>query len=645
MPHLFLVSIGPVQGFIASARRSRDLWFGSWLLSELAKAAAKSISDQKGSILIFPAPADLENLRAGSELNVPNKILARVPVSAEELPSFAIRVEDAIGSQLHKIRDIAYQKVIGPFAYEVAVAQVEDLLEYTWAAVPLEGNGDEEYPRARACVEAVLASRKATRDFRQVNHTIHLERFPDVQWSPNQPKSSLDGQRESVIPENAYPSHRASDEVQKIKIDALYKLYGAGPAERLSGVDLLKRHGNPGEADRFPSTSDVAAGPLLVRMVHVWDRAPQNHAQIIAARDAYIRELTSHDARLERRAKDHPVMGHYPPDLLFVERLVDLFPDLRGPTLDTALQSARPALREFLRVAADGKTPIPYYVLLQADGDGMGDVISRQRTQARHQELSRQLDAFAAEARKIVSKYDGALVYAGGDDVLAFLPLHTALPCAVDLAQQFRDLLARFKDTDEPPPSLSVGLAVCHHLDPLSDALDLARNAERGAKNVPGKNALAVTLSKRSGVDTTVAGSWEGTPPLHERLLQFTTWHRQNVIPDGAAYELRSLADRLPGAEFVPVVRLEAARVLKRKRPHRGQSQLEERVLKYLTDLIHADPYHLKALTQANTEEQSKLTQDQPSPLTPRQLAAELIVAREFARAYDLAEVPLPPKE
>ena len=41
MEYLFLASIGPVQSFIASARRTRDLWFGSMLLSELAKAAAK----------------------------------------------------------------------------------------------------------------------------------------------------------------------------------------------------------------------------------------------------------------------------------------------------------------------------------------------------------------------------------------------------------------------------------------------------------------------------------------------------------------------------------------------------------------------------------------------------------------------------
>jgi CRISPR-associated protein Cmr2 len=44
--HLWIISIGPVQEFIASARRSRDLWFGSWLLSELSKAAALRIVTQ-----------------------------------------------------------------------------------------------------------------------------------------------------------------------------------------------------------------------------------------------------------------------------------------------------------------------------------------------------------------------------------------------------------------------------------------------------------------------------------------------------------------------------------------------------------------------------------------------------------------------
>ena len=56
--------------------------------------------------------------------------------------------------------------------------------------------------------------------------------------------------------------------------------------------------------------------------------------------------------------------------------------------------------------------------------------------------------------------------------------------------------------------TLSIGIAIYHHLEPLNDALELARNAEKIAKKVDGKNALAITLSKRGSGDRTITGSW-----------------------------------------------------------------------------------------------------------------------------------------
>ena len=78
--YLMICHIGPVQEFIASARRSRDLWFGSWLLSELAKAAALEIVEQNGGnveqSLIFPAPNSVSELRS-EMMNVANRIVAQ----------------------------------------------------------------------------------------------------------------------------------------------------------------------------------------------------------------------------------------------------------------------------------------------------------------------------------------------------------------------------------------------------------------------------------------------------------------------------------------------------------------------------------------------------------------------------------------
>ncbi len=47
--HLIALSIGPVQDFIAAARRTRDLWFGSHMLSEIAKAAALAVHNAEAN--------------------------------------------------------------------------------------------------------------------------------------------------------------------------------------------------------------------------------------------------------------------------------------------------------------------------------------------------------------------------------------------------------------------------------------------------------------------------------------------------------------------------------------------------------------------------------------------------------------------
>ncbi len=74
--YMLIYSVGPVQTFIAQARKARDLWQGSFLLStlmaaamsELADIANKSIED----VLIFPVEPIIE----GNIADIPNKYTA-----------------------------------------------------------------------------------------------------------------------------------------------------------------------------------------------------------------------------------------------------------------------------------------------------------------------------------------------------------------------------------------------------------------------------------------------------------------------------------------------------------------------------------------------------------------------------------------
>lgn len=584
MKYLISIAIGPVQDFIASARRSRDLWFGSWLLSELSKIVAETIISQKGE-LIFPS-----NLSG----NVVNKILAVIQ-SPQDVES---NCRDAIETRLKGIYIPIFDEIErklpknAKFFYRPeAEAQIKDMVEFYWAAYPYDEN---KYAECRKRVETLLNARKSTRDFKPVT------------WGKNVPKSSLDGQRESVI------------EDTKIDDVNIQRIFNLRKKERLCGVGILKRLAEKKSTLSFASTSHIASLPLLTTL--------ENNKKNVEAVEDYIRELTNLIFQIEDKDLgkipdylQHPVFKKYDGHLLFENRLDDL------PFEKENLDKAKDSLKSFLKdvFGDENKKPLPYYALLQADGDRMGAVIDNQKTRKDHEDLSKALSKFAQDVKTIVKKKDnnGCLIYAGGDDVLAFLPLHTVLDCAKELAVQFTKSLSinpKFVDENENPPTLSVGVAIVHHTEPLQESLTTMRDAEKEAKSVKGKNALAIILSKRSGADTTIKGSWSDDRKTRqsfvERLLWFIQLHLDEALPDGVAYELRDLWLRFKDiAHLEKPMRKDAVRIIKRKRSNQGLSQLSKDILDKLESLIMSEEFSLE------------------------DLANEIIVARDFKNAYKQA--------
>ena len=598
--YLISIAIGPVQDFIASARRSRDLWFGSWLLSELSKAAAKSIVEQNGE-LIFPKITKDNDLKENSDFNVVNKILAEVSDNPKIVGK---KVKDAIDKRLEVIRDEAFKKISKQYFLEkTAKLQVADLVEFFWTAI----ERTDDYVKDRNKVEKLFSARKATRNFNRVT------------WGDNVPKSSLDGQRESVLMEELYK------EVQdrKISKEKLRVDYGVKEGERLCGVGLLKRHGNRFGEDSFFSTSHVASLPLLEQLTDK-DAVDKYKKRL---KEIGMKDSDFNKVPLPKNVKEHPAFGRYDGHLLFEERLSDYFD---AKTQSSELNLAKETLQNFLKTALNGKTPLPYYALILADGDFMGKAIDNQDTKENHQKLSGKLSEFAGEVRTTIENNgQGSLIYAGGDDVLAFVGLHEVLDYADKLAKDFESKLKTFgfkEKGKDISPTLSVGIAVVHHLEPLEDALELVRSAEKAAKSVVGKNALAVVVDKRSGASRIAKGTW-GT--LDERLQTFIKWHRENSIPDGAAYELRDLAYRLEIPENAPdalrknlteAKEKEAKRILKRKKKDFGESVMDDETIKSLEQFI-------------KDIEKTK----QPDEDSIAILADELIIAKMFADAEDLA--------
>ena len=582
MADLLIVTLGPVQDFIAAARRSRDLWFGSWLLSELAKATARSMAEQCGlDALVFPGVVAAKELAPGSATSVANKIVLRVP-GGQDPTAVAERGERAMKDRLRSLRDEAFGRISGPsFDAGKACEQVEDLIEYAWASAP--ERAEDGYKSARKEAEALMTARKSTR------------LWGKVRWGAPVPKSSIDGERESVLHEDLFDSVTKGESTpEQVRLR-----YGAGATERLCGVGLLKRHGTregSRYAHRFLSTGHLAAWPLHRRAKGSTD------TELQAAWNRYLEILEKGGINLREQKivqgegwKHESLFGLYDGSLLFEGRLSELFEEVADPERrQSGLRDAKAALACVLKKLGV-PTPLPYYAILVADGDHMGRAIERQTTFHAHQALSRRLDRFAQSVRTTVeTDHAGELIYAGGDDVLAFVPLHRAVACARDLQKSFREVLAGFPVDDQTraTPTLSAGIGISHFMDPLRGALRLARKAENLAKEK--RNSLAVLVDKRSGPPVAVAGIW-GTLDL--RLEDYVAMHRADEVPDGAAYELRELARLLEGAEnqerqpLSELVRKEAKRILGRKQPEHGaKKNVDPRVFASLAEDVDGLP-------------------------------------------------------
>jgi CRISPR-associated protein Cmr2 len=151
-------TFGPVQAFIAEARRTADLYAGSHILAELARAAARSLQDA-GAELVYPA-----DLGSGDP---PNVIVARVPW--EDAEQLAERAAAALQARWEQLASEALAKIESYAPLDDALraqwqAQTGDVWEIYWAAARIE---QDDYATAFHRAQAGVAALKKTRTFTQ----------------------------------------------------------------------------------------------------------------------------------------------------------------------------------------------------------------------------------------------------------------------------------------------------------------------------------------------------------------------------------------------------------------------------------------------------------------------------------------------
>jgi|SRR5579875_771279 len=594
--YLLALSIGPVQEFIAAARRTRDLWFGSYLLSEISKAAAKSVQDQGGK-LIFPAPAGNADLAPDSLLNVANVILAEL--NDTDPAAVAGKAKNAAGQCWRAFADQVCRQYQGVIRAEIWNDQVDDVIEFYAAWRPY---AQETYQKDRALLMRLLAARKRCRD------------FPPAKGRAGVPKSSLDGLRESVL---GLPSAASQQLRGRLRLRA---------GEQLDVIGLVKRAWQPKDGNpSYPSVARIAADP--------WIRLLQskgiNLRPLATACDALgpdvVHKLNTAGARGHPRYTAFPYEG----SVLYRSRHPDLCEE-------TGITSGNPKFMQLVEAldgvsqAAKGKglpsEPNPYLAVLVADGDRMGAALAQLASPDQHRQFSQALAGFAGKAARIVGKHQGVLVYSGGDDVLAFVPLDRCLECAHALHEAFGTALADWSQRPNPELTLSVGLAIAHFMEPLEDLLRYGRAAEKHAKQPrPGdlphqadRNGLAVHVVKRGGEPVAVRMNWPdgaGQTNPTDHLRQLADWLADQSVPGTLPYDLHALArvyEHWPAKTVTDAIRRDVLAVLERKQP-RGASKMKD----------------IKKLIQAHVQDAQSL----------RGLADQLLVAKAIGAAPKSAAV------
>lgn len=496
-------TFGPVQEFVSEARKTVDLWCGSYLISYLASHAIKETLEagakeedffpkMTGNPLIEAVrepdklPDDSAYASVGS---LPNRFSVLVESDVEGR-KFAGAADEGFGMAWLTAHDACWRHLTGHHGHlkdraDIWDRQVKSLWETSWVI--------SDNPRA-------LAQRKLMRVF-----------------SPSEEpgrKCTICGRREELGNKSFW--------------QPLSRSLGAGflnaEKERLCAVCLIKRtlprvgeeaFGWRVRGESVPSTPDLAA-------------------------DSWQREIVREKRHEEARHRFSAAVGktvESAPGTYF-------FPSYREDLSEERAMSLESALPELL--GSVGSAPRPTYAILAMDGDNMGARLSRLDDAGRVKLSERILD-FSLKVRSAIERDGGAsrLVYAGGEDVLALLPMDRALHVAWRVRELYKETFEGFgaahKQGSADDYTISAGLLYCPMTLSLRTATREAhRLLDEDAKDGAGRDALAIGAWKGGGEVLKVARKW-GEGGWVEELLKIAG-EEELPYPARFLYQARELA-------------------------------------------------------------------------------------------------------
>ena len=625
--YLFLFTIGPVQSFIAQARKTRDLYAGSAILGDIIGVTINYVRSGSGNKIIMPAP----DLQAK-----PNRFIAEVIVEypehyADEVVAIArekwvqlcaeslqvagifqndqafarklqMYLEKSVSpeAEFECLRSRAVSSLLSTFRDlpNGYYKQIENFLETHWVAIRKSDNYLSDYNR----LQELLGAIKNSRQFDQTDENASR-------------KCSIDGERNALFYRERTIDDKKPNDIQKeaLPITLTQQLTKLDPGEALSAVSLAKRFYEPRKS--FPSTAAVALLSALETVSrgddkHVIDdykalygasfddqmfyeenltvsylkkhghavNAPDALKQHEAVKKAFNKVGVSFCKYYAIIAFDGDSMGKvWSGDAIIQPNIVERFQS----TLSTRLQVFQTLLGQrlgiyatFAKVLLEGNFPIPgentsdntWHIILD-------DPYYKTYFEKLKQKYKNKND-IEESGSSFLTRQKGKAVYAGGDDFLGFVNLQYLFRVMRELREAYDTLVSEpLKDymINKYKLTFSAGVAIAHYKKPLSEVLKWTREMERKAKGIDDdKNAFAIAVLKQTGDIEVTRYKWYGdgqvwfTEDFDRIIAGLMSKQISNTFIMVLSREFRRLADNRGTVTFIEPVHLEIHRLISR---------------------------------------------------------------------------------
>jgi len=581
---IMIFTITPVQSFIGKARKLRDYWTGSIVLSWLAFEGIRWAIENLGpDHILYPSlldqPLIIEYLKQHWKIDendlptlqqvndiatFPNKVMLLVPLNYAQ--DIGKAIEAAIKDSWKALSNdiLAYiENKLGSKQETLEAMfkrQHETYWDISWVTSPLITNNTIETYGSLLNSNTVALVKEQIGLFQNITHyNIQMGKYyplsnmlaqsalgnlklsaRNIRPTENGKKCTLCGELEALT-NKPYSGNESANEY-KINMDTFWDSLRSAlgensteiqDGEQLCAICLTKR--------------------LLARMFNEW-RSSSDHVLHNTFKNYENFPSTSYIALQKYQERNN----------ISNSERVKLAQTLFDQTEDSNI-SGFPSIKIRDR----------YYAILIMDGDNMGKLIngdtigatwgtvihpeirnrmSRQTfnekyrknwnqlydkkrlvTPALHASISEALGDFALYGvPQIIDKYLGRLIYAGGDDVCAIMPIDTVIQAAKEIADYYTRFFSHItqdgtnrelKDGESFVPtagklchgmgkaegiSISAGILLCHYKEPLSSMISRAHALLDGyAKEKSGRNSCAIELKKRSGGSRYFYAKWD----------------------------------------------------------------------------------------------------------------------------------------